>query len=370
MIKFLDLQLINSSFAEEFSLISSKFFRSGAYISGPLLTGFENEWSQYCSSKHCVGVGNGFDALKLTLTALGIGEGDEVIVPSHTFIATWLSVSHCGAIPIPVDIEPHTFNINPHLIPQAVTSKTKAIIPVHLYGQPCKFELITEIASEHNLFIISDSAQAHGASYNGHSLDHFSTACAWSFYPGKNLGCLGDGGAVTTNNDDLAKKIRILGNYGSTKKYIHSTLGFNSRLDPLQAAFLSHKLLYLNDHINQRNLIASKYKEVLSQLGIPYQHTTSNCTHSYHLFVALFKNRDLVMNLLSNSNIQTMIHYPVPPYKQRAYSQYFTSASYPVAEFVSDHCLSLPIGPHLSFEDVEFVCDTLRKLKPLPPSFL
>ncbi len=367
MIPFLDLKKINCDIKSQLIQAASDEIQSGYYIGGPSLSNFEEKWAEYCNSSFCVGVGNGLDALKLSLLALGIGEDDEVIVPGHTFIATWLAVSQCGATPVPVDIRLDTFNLDPDQILSSITSRTKAVIPVHLYGLPCDMDKINNIALAFNLYVIADSAQAHGALYKNSSIDNFSYASAWSFYPGKNLGCLGDGGAITTNDGDFASKLKSLGNYGSLKKYVHIDLGCNSRLDPIQAAFLACKLQYLNAHLRIRNSVAREYSKTLKTLNIPIQLIPPNCKHAYHLFVCLVNDRDKALNLLLQNRIQCLVHYPILPSKQKIYRNEYSQYFLPNAEYVSKHCLSLPIGPHLNSIQVAHICDTILRLNLLPP---
>jgi len=344
MIPFLDLKSLNLRFREEFHEALERVLQSGWFILGPELEAFEQEFAEYCGTQYCIGVGNGLDALKLSLQALGIGQGDEVIVPSNTYIATWLAVTQVGATVVPVEPRLDTYNIDPSLIEAAITGKTKAIIPVHLYGQAAEMHRIMPIAEKYGLWVIEDNAQAQGAECLGKKTGSWGHLNATSFYPGKNLGALGDGGAITTNDHDLARKVRMLRNYGSEKKYYNDLPGTNSRLDELQAAFLRVKLKPLNADNAARNEIAIRYYEILknrTDWGLPL--VAEQCTHVYHLFVIRCKNRDEVIGELSSKGIQTMIHYPMPPHKQEVYKN--LGFNLPVSEKIHREILSLPIWP-------------------------
>jgi dTDP-4-amino-4,6-dideoxygalactose transaminase len=291
-------------------------------------------------------VSNGLDALVLSLRALGIGPGDEVIVPSNTYIATALAVSQVGATPVFVEPRMETYNINPELIPSKITKKTKAIMPVHLYGQACEMDEILEIAKTHNLFVIEDNAQAHLSSFNGRLTGSFGDINGTSFYPGKNLGALGDAGAITTNNGELAIRIKRLRNYGSEVKYYNEEIGYNNRLDEMQAAFLRVKLKYLQDWTQQRKEIAAWYNEVLKDKNWILPKVHPDADHVYHLYVIRTSNRDEVAEELKQEGIQTMIHYPIPPHLQKAYRHLgFKKGDFPIAEEIANTCLSLPIWP-------------------------
>ncbi len=338
---------------------------SGWYLLGTEVKSFEEEFANYCDAKFCIGVGNGLDALHLILRALGIGLGDEVIVPSHTFIATWLAVSYSGATPIPVEPDSRTYNLDSALLEAAITPRTKAIMPVHLYGQPADMDPINEIARRHNLKVIEDSAQAQGARYKGRMTGSLGDAAGHSFYPGKNLGAFADAGAVTTNDPELAGRVRMLLNYGSKEKYRHEVLGINSRMDELQAAFLRIKLNHLDEWNARRCSIASAYLEgfnsgiekLKSNIILPY--VPSWAEPVWHLFVIRHPQRDLLQKHLADNGIGTLIHYPVPPHLSRAYadlnSDICDQRSLPLAEQLANTVLSLPIGPHLVEETTRIV---------------
>ncbi len=336
--------------------------KSNWFVLGNHVSQFEEDYSQFNHVKHVVGISNGLDALHLSLMALGISKGDEVIVPSNTYIATVLAVSYVGAIP--VFVEPHieTYNIDPEKIEAAITSKTRAIMPVHLYGQACQMNRILEIANKYNLFIIEDNAQSQGASFNGKMTGSFGKINGTSFYPGKNLGALGDAGAVTTDDEELARKIRVLRNYGSNKKYYNDTIGYNMRLDEIQAAFLSVKLKYLVKWIAQRQEIASYYNDCLKEIpGLILPKTTDNATHSYHLYVIRTNKRDELQQHLTENGIGTMIHYPIPPHLQEAYSHLgHKRGDFPIAEELADTMLSLPMWPGMTEEQVSIVCKKIN----------
>lgn len=331
--------------------------KSGWYILGKEVEAFEAEFAEYCDARYCIGVANGLDALHLILRGYNIGPGDEVIVPSNTFIATWLAVTHAGATPVPVEPDENTYNIDPAKIEIAITLKTKAIMVVHLYGQPADMDPINAIAQKSGLKVIEDSAQAHGARYKGHRVGSLGDAAGFSFYPGKNLGAIGDGGAITTNDPDLADRIHVLRNYGSKIKYQNEVVGFNSRLDELQAALLRVKLTFLDEWNERRRHIAAKYQEALTgqnRLVIPFVPNWAEPV--WHLFVILHPQRDQLQKLICEAGVSTMIHYPIPPHIQPAYSQINHLFNLlPISEHVASQCLSLPIGPHLDCEMVNEV---------------
>lgn len=357
VVPFLDLHLLHSEIESELLAAYSRVLRSGTFILGEELTAFEDEFAKYCGAKHCVGVGSGLDALVLSLRALSIGTGDEVIVPAHTFIATWLAVSIAGARPVPVEPDPRTYNIDADCIESAVTARTKAIVVVHLYGQPAEMDSILEVAQRHGLWVIEDAAQAHGARYKGRRVGVLGDIAAFSFYPGKNLGALGDGGAITTNNDGLAHKVRLLRNYGSTQKYRHELAGVNSRLDELQAAFLRVKLSRLDSWNAARQKVASQYlKRLHTAENIVLPAVLSEVDHIWHLFVIRCANRNRIQETLTSRECQTLIHYPTPPHLQPAYAKSgFRPGMFPITETLASEVLSLPMGPHLSEEQVEHV---------------
>jgi len=355
-VPFLDLKATYLELKDDLDAAYHRVMNSGKYILGPEVEAFESEFSKYCGVSYCIGVGNGLEALYLVLKAWGIGPGDEVIVPSNTYIATWLAVTHTGATPVPVEPSEGTFNIDPTRIESAINSRTKVILPVHLYGQPADMDPICEIAADHHLRVLEDAAQAHGAKYKGRRTGGLGDAAAFSFYPAKNLGAIGDGGAVTTNDSELAQKIRILRNYGSPVKYINETIGFNSRLDELQAAFLRVKLRYLDVWNKRRCVLAGMYlKEFPSLLPeVVLPHVPQWADPCWHLFVVRSSHRQSLQTLLSEKGIGSLIHYPVPPHAQQAYSKLgYSIGSLPIAEKLSQQVLSLPMGPHVDNEKLK-----------------
>lgn len=338
-----------------------RVLNSGCYILGSEVDLFEQEYSKYCESGYCVGVANGLDALHLGLLALGVEPGDEVIVPSNTYIATWLAVSQCGAKPIPVEPDIDTFNIAPDSIEAAITERTKVILPVHLYGQPADLDPILKIAKAYELKVLEDAAQAHGSRYKGRRIGAHGDLVAWSFYPGKNLGAYGDGGAITTNNAELAEKIHLLRNYGSKVKYFNETRGFNSRLDPLQAAVLRVKLSYLDEWNSRRSTIARMYHTELSSSNAVLPYSLDWVDSVWHLFVILVSDRDFVQKKLADMGVSTLLHYPIPPHCQKAYSEEnYLEGQFPIASKISKECLSLPIGPHLDAQEFSYVIQAIK----------
>lgn len=329
---------------------------------GPELEAFETEFSEYSDVKHCIGVGNGLDALHLLLRAYDIGPGDEVIVPSNTFIATWLAVSQCGAIPVPVEPDISTYNIDPELISSAITSRTRAIIPVHLYGQPADMDPINEIAARHGLVVIEDAAQAQGACYKGRRVGSLGHAAGTSFYPGKNLGALGDGGAVLTNDDAIADKVRQLRNYGSKVKYIHDHAGYNSRLDEMQAAFLRVKLAVLDEWNAKRREVAKRYSKSLEYHNVILPHVPEYAEPVWHLYVIRSKKRDALKIHMERHGISTVIHYPIPPHRQKCYRG-FSHQSFPIAERLAGEVLSLPMSPSVTSDEVMLISQTIASEK-------
>lgn len=334
------------------------------YIGGLEDETFERAFSDYCNVKYCVGVGNGLDALMLALKALGIGKGDEVIVPSNTYIATVLAVTYVGAVPVFVEPDIRTFNINPELIEFAVTERTKAIMPVHLYGQPCNMDPIMEIAKKYNLFVVEDCAQAHGATYKGKKIGSFGNAAGFSFYPGKNLGALGDAGATVTNDKKLSDKIRALGNYGSDYKYHHIYQGNNSRLDEMQAAFLSAKLPHL-DKINiERRKIADKYLTGINNPEVILPYIPENMSPVWHIFGIRSKRRDELESFLNERGIGTNKHYPIPIHLQECYKNLgFKRGDFPIAEEISATELSIPMYYGMAEEEIQYVIDIINEFK-------
>ena len=347
-----------------------RFMRSAWYVLGREVEAFEQEFAAYCGTKHCVGVGNGLEALHLILRAYGIGEGDEVIVPSNTYIATWLAVSYAGARPVPVEPNPETCNLNPARVEVAITAKTKAIMPVHLYGQPADMDPILKLGRGRGLKVIEDNAQAQGARYKGRRTGSLGDAAGNSFYPGKNLGAFGDAGAVTTNDGALADRVRTLRNYGSRKKYYNECKGYNSRLDELQAALLRVKLKKLDEWNERRRGIAAGYQAGLGRAtGLTLPFVPAWAEPVWHLFVVRHPGRDALQQKLTEAGIGTLIHYPVPPHLSGAYANgRWARGAYPVAEELADTVLSLPIGPHLQPDQADRVVDaTIQATKNLPP---
>lgn len=362
-VSFLDLKTIHQEIREEFDKAYSRVVESGRYLLGQELIEFERAFAEYCSVKNCIAVGSGLDALFLTLKAWGIGPGDEVIVPTNTFIATWLAVSYTGARVIPVEPNEMTYNMNPHCIEEVITNKTKAIIPVHLYGQPADMNLINEIAGRYNLLVLEDAAQAHGAFYHGRKTGGLGHAAGFSFYPGKNLGALSDGGAITTNDDGLAKEIRKLRNYGSDVKYVHDIKGYNSRLDEFHAAILRVKLKYLDQWNSHRRYIADYYNKGLIDCGLVLPQTPDGIEPVWHLYVIRSTHRKELQKELSMNGIETLIHYPQPPHLQKAYAEYgFSKDKFPLSEQMAKEVLSLPMGPHINEEEVEWIIQVIKAL--------
>jgi dTDP-4-amino-4,6-dideoxygalactose transaminase len=358
-IPFLDLKALYLELKEDLDAAYRRVMESGLYILGREVEAFEQEFADYCGVKHCIGVGNGLDALHLILRAMEIGPGDEVIVPANTYIATWLAVTYAGATPVPVEPDKRTYNIDPHFIEKAITPRTRAILPVHLYGQPADLDPILEIARRHNLKVIEDAAQAHGARYKGKRTGGLANAAGFSFYPGKNLGALGDGGVVTTNDNSLADRVRILRNYGSRVKYHHKVKGFNSRLDELQAAFLRVKLHKLDEWNGRRQVIADLYRKRLTgvkDLTLPYIPEWAEPV--WHLFVVRTSERDQLQKHLTDKGIQTLIHYPVPPHKQEAYCE-MASIALPISEKIHREVLSLPMGPVMRIDELNRIIITI-----------
>jgi dTDP-4-amino-4,6-dideoxygalactose transaminase len=354
-VPFLDLKALTELIRPELDNAYARVMDSGWFIHGTECSAFETEFSQYVGTRFSIGVGNGLDALRLILLGYGIGAGDEVLVPSQTFIATWLAVSETGARPVPIDVDARTCNMDPSGIEAAVTANTKAIIPVHLYGQPADMDSILEIAVRHGLKVIEDAAQAHGARYKNRPCGSLGHAAAFSFYPGKNLGALGDGGAVTTNDSALAKKVRMLSNYGSREKYDHEVKGCNSRLDELQAAFLRVKLIYLDQWRTVREQIAAQYTDSLPMELVPF--VPNWASPSWHLYVIRSRQRNDLQKMLRANGIQTLIHYPKTPAEQNAYKEEVSLL--PVGQQAASTCLSLPIGPHLTEEQISYICKAI-----------
>lgn len=359
-IPFLDLRAVNERHRAGFEAALARVLDSGWVVLGEETLAFEREFAAYCGSAHCVGVGNGLDALHLVLRAWDIGPGDEVIVPSNTFIATWLAVTHAGAVPVPVEPCPVTHNLDPERVQSAVTAKTRVIVAVHLYGRPAPMDALREIALRHGLKLLEDAAQAHGARIGERHCGQIGDAAAFSFYPGKNLGALGDGGAVTTDDAELAQRLRLLRNYGSSVKYQHELSGFNSRLDDLQAAFLREKLRTLDDDNAARAGIAAIYLDGLRDVpGLGLPRVDGGIHPAWHLFVVRHVRRDELAARLRDHGVHTLVHYPVPPHRQPAFGE-FSGAQFEVADQLAREVMSLPIGPTMSTQQAQRVVAALR----------
>lgn len=362
MIPFLDLTGPYTELKQELDQAIARVASSGWFIGGIEVEQFEADYAAYCGAKEAVGVANGLDALYLALRAMDVGPGDEVIVPSNTYIATWLAVSQCGATPVPVEPDAATFNMDPALIEAAITARTKVILPVHLYGHPADMDPIVAIARKHGLRVLEDGAQAHGARYKGRKLGAHGDAVAWSFYPGKNLGAMGDGGAVTTDDPIIADRLRVLRNYGSRVKYVNEVMGYNSRLDPLQAAILGVKLRYLDQWNARRSALAARYQAGLADAGFSLPVVAGNVEPAWHLYVVRHPRREQVQQALAGDGIGSLIHYPIPPHLQQAYADCgYAAGTLPMAEAMAADVLSLPIGPHMEPTQVDQVVATLRR---------
>ena len=348
MIRFLDLRAIHDTIADELTEATTRVVRSGWYVLGPEVEAFEAEWAAYCGAPHCVSVGNGLDALTLTLRAYGIGAGDEVVVPSHTFVATWLAVAATGATPVPAEVDPETYNLTSY----RVTPRTRAVLPVHLYGQPTRVPVAASL-----VHVVEDAAQAHGATRDGVRVGGDGATACWSFYPGKNLGALGDAGAVTTSDSALAHQLRLLRNYGSSRKYVHEEAGVNSRLDEMQAAVLRVKLRHLDAWNARRATIAAAYTAALSDV-VATPSVPAGVVPSWHLYVVRSPDRDGLASRLKERGVETLVHYPTACHKQAAFAG--SAVSLPIAERLAAEVLSLPMGPHLSDADVEAVDAAVR----------
>ncbi len=368
-VPFLDLGATYRELQPELDEVYRRVMTSGWYLLGEELSSFEAEFATYSGSRHCAGVASGLDALVLGLRALGVGRGDEVIVPANTYIATWLAVSAVGAKLVPVEPDPATYNLDPTACAAAITERTRVIIPVHLYGQPADMTPILELAAARSIRVLSDAAQAHGATYRGQPVGAFGDVTAWSFYPGKNLGAFADAGAVTTNDPEVDARVRLLRNYGSVRKYENEAMGVNSRLDELQAAFLRVKLKHLDEWNKRRSRTAERYGEALTDAPIRLPAVHPEASSSWHLFVIRHPGRDELQRRLSAMGVDTMIHYPIPPYRQRAYANLRVEANFPITDALHREVLSLPIGPHLTEGDRERVVEALiHSLNGLPGS--
>ncbi|PTX50132.1 dTDP-4-amino-4,6-dideoxygalactose transaminase [Melghirimyces profundicolus] len=364
LIPFLDIKAINGRFSHEMESAFKRVWDRGHYILGPEVEAFEREFADFCGSKHCITVGNGFDALSLIIRAFEFEPGSEIIVPANTFIASILAISANGLKPVLAEPDPHSYNIDPMKMEPHITSKTKAILAVHLYGQCADMDSITQIAKRYNLKVIEDAAQAHGAIYKGKRTGSLGDAAGFSFYPVKNLGALGDGGAVTTDNDDFAQKIKAIRNYGSRRKYVHLYKGVNSRLDELQAAFLRIKLSYLEQDNALRRAQADHYLQRIQnpRVVLPQVQNGDPFSHVWHLFVIRTKERERLQQHLHSHGIETLIHYPTAPHKQKAYQEW-NHHSLPITQQIHSEVLSLPISPVLTVKEADHTVDAINKLK-------
>lgn len=360
-VPFLDLAVPHEELAQELDRAFERVRRSGWFVLGPEVEAFEQEFAAYCGARHCVGVNSGLDAIHILLRAHGIGGGDEVLVPAHTFIASWLGATFAGAVPVPVPVEDKTYNMDPTAAAAAVGPRTRAILPVHLYGQPADMKPLHELGRRHGLVVIEDAAQAHGARYRGSRAGSLADGAAFSFYPGKNLGALGDAGAIVVDDDEVAERCRILRNYGSKQKYVHEAQGLNSRLDELQAALLRVKLGHLDGWNARRRALAEHYIEALADLPVVLPAVGAEVEHVWHLFVVRHPDRDELQRRLADHGVATLIHYPVPPHRAPAYANLpVEPAQVAGAEQISSEVLSLPMGPHVRAEQAQRVLEAMR----------
>lgn len=362
MISFLDLGKVNNRFREEIDSRIKTVLDKGWYLQGDENQRFNENFSRFCGTQFALGVANGLDALNLLIKASGFGPGDEIIVPANTYIATILAISENGCTPVLVEPDIHTYNIDVNRIEEKITSKTKAIMVVHLYGQSVQMEKVWEIAKKHNLKVFEDCAQAHGAYYQDKRVGNLSDGAAFSFYPGKNLGCMGDGGAVVTNDKTLYEKVKAIANYGSDYKYHHIYKGTNSRLDEMQAAVLDVKLKFLDADNSRRRAISKYYRDNIKNPAIILPEVYCEESHVWHIFAVRCDNRGRLQQYLKEKDIQTLIHYPVPPHKQDAYKEW-SDQSYPVSEEIHRTVLSLPMSPVLEDSEVEYVVDAINAFK-------
>jgi dTDP-4-amino-4,6-dideoxygalactose transaminase len=355
-VPFLDLGASYRELQTDIEAAVLRSLRSGWYIGGSDVESFENAYAAFTQSQHCVGLANGLEALHLALNALGVQPGDEVIVPSNTFIATWLAVSECGAVPVPVEPDALTCNIDASLIEAAITERTKVIVPVHLYGQPVDMDAVLVVARRHGLRVLEDAAQAQGARYKGQRIGAHGDIVAWSFYPGKNLGAVGDAGAITTNDAALADKVRVLRNYGSRQRYVNEVQGYNSRLDPVQAAVLQVKLVHLPEWNGRRAQVAARYAAAFAETGLHLPAVLNWAEPAWHLYCVRHPQRDRLRQLLTDKGVETLVHYPIAPHLQAAYAGLgYGRGAFPLAETMADSLISLPIGPAMSDEQVAHV---------------
>ncbi len=362
-IPFIDFKKLHDPIKDETNNAIQNVISNNAFILGKAVTDFENDFAKAHGVKHCVGVSSGTDANHLALWALDIKVGDEIIIPANTFIATAWGATLCGATPVFVDCESDSYNIDPKKIEEKISPKTKAIVAVHLYGQPADMDELRKVADRHNIILIEDAAQSHIAEYKGKRIGGLSRAASFSFYPGKNLGAFGEGGAVTTNDDELAQKIRMLRDHGSMKKYYHEYYGHNYRMEGIQGAVLGVKLKYLEDWTMKRKQAANKYSELLkdvSQIKLPGE--MPYASHVYHLFVIRTKERDKLQKFLNDNGISTGLHYPIPLHLQKCFEHLgYKKGDFPQTEILADECLSLPMFPDLSDEQISYVCDKIRE---------
>jgi dTDP-4-amino-4,6-dideoxygalactose transaminase len=358
-VPFLDLLATYTELRDELDAAAARVLGGGWYVLGAEVARFEEAWAAHTGTAHCVGVASGLDALHLSLVAMGVGEGDEVLVPSNTYIATWLAVSRTGAVPVPVEPDPATANIDPDRLEAALSPRTRAILPVHLHGLPAEMDPIRAVAAHHGLRVLEDAAQAHGATLAGVPVGGLGDAAAWSFYPSKNLGAFGDGGAVTTDDPALAERLRTLRNYGSTAKYVNRERGYNSRLDELQAALLTEKLAVLDEWNARRRAVAARYLDGLA--GLPLTLPAGAPGHVWHVFAVHTPERDALAAHLADEGVGTLVHYPIPPHLQEAYRDLgLAEGDLPVAERLARETLSLPMGPHLAAADADRVVAMVR----------
>ena len=364
-IPFLDMKSPYEELRDEMDAAYRRVMESGWYILGDETERFEQDFARYCGVRHCAGLGNGLEALHLILRASDIGTGDEVIVPANTYIASWLAVTYAGATPVPVEPIESTYNLDPSRVESAITPRTRAIMAVHLYGQPADMDSLREVATRRGLRLIEDAAQAHGATVDGRRAGSLSDAAGWSFYPGKNLGAMGDAGGVTTDDDQLADRIRVLRNYGSRVKYHNEVKGFNSRLDPLQAAFLGVKLNHLEEWNARRKALAGRYLEALADVpDLILPHVPAWADPSWHLFVIRHPERDALQKHLTENGIGTLIHYPIPPHLSDAYREMgYKQGDFPITEAIHRTVLSLPMGPHLRADQLDHVVEAIRSFR-------
>jgi dTDP-4-amino-4,6-dideoxygalactose transaminase len=364
-VSILDLKQSYDALHDEIDSAVLRVARSGWYVLGPEVDRFESDFAAYVGAGRCVGVANGLDALILALRALDIGPGDEVIVPSNTYIATWLAISQVGARPVPVEPDPATHNIDSGLVAAAITARTKALLPVHLYGQPADLDPLLDVARAHGLKVIEDAAQAHGARYRERRIGTHGDIVAWSFFPTKNLGALGDAGAITTNDAAVADRISVLRNYGSREKYVCEVRGMNSRLDPIQAAVLGVKLRHLDAWNERRRVLARRYLAELQHDGIGLPATPQWCESVWHQFVIRVRDRDGLQRHLAKGGVGTLVHYPIPPHLQGAYHDSgYAPGDFPLAETLAREVLSLPISPQLSDDEQDAVIGAIRRWQP------